>query len=47
MTRYTLLVLAIAAFAGILSLPVDIARRLFGHRASGVASDAAPAVSGL
>jgi hypothetical protein len=46
MTRYTLSLLAIAAVAGLLSLPIEVVRRLFSHGAPEIASDAA-AVSGL
>jgi hypothetical protein len=47
MTRYMVLMLTIAAFAGLLSLPIEAVRRLFSHRAPELASDAASAVSGL
>ena len=47
MKRYTLLMLLIAAAAGLLSIPADIAYRIFRSRGTGMPGDAATAASGL
>jgi hypothetical protein len=47
MRGYTVLVLAIAAVAGLLSVPVELARRLLGHGGAGMSADAAAAESRL
>lgn len=47
MRRYTVLVLTIAAVAGLFSLPIEVAHRLFSSRGAAMAADGATAVSSL
>ena len=47
MKRYTVLMLLIAAVAGVLSAPADIAYRIFGGRGTRMSGGAAAAATSL